>query len=384
LSTVQALRLRAGILAATQHRGRLRHTQFVGVTGSAGKTTTKEMIAAVLGTSYRVRKSPAAANDVATVAKTVLRTTKRDVFCVVEVAAGKQVGIVAAKARILRPTIAVVTNIGHDHNTIFRGLEATAAEKRTLLDGVVPGGKAVLNADDPHVRAMGDAFDGQVITFGENSAAMVRAQDVSAAWPHPLTLTVTVNDELLLVRTRLYGRHWVTSVLAALGVASAAGLPLKRAAEAIAGVGPFPGRMEPVAVGGATFINDSVKAPFWALDCIYEFLGQAQAKRKILVVGTISDYAGSSSSKYRRAAKRGLTVADEVIFVGRGAKHALKAESPRGDAALRAFHSASEAAAYLRTHVRPGDLILLKGSHGADRFDRMLPVLATPSPTPAR
>jgi UDP-N-acetylmuramyl pentapeptide synthase len=345
---------------------------FVGVTGSAGKTTTKELVAAILGSGARGRRSPGEANDLATVAKTVLRTTRRDRWCVVEVAAGRRVGLLARKAQVLRPTIAVVTNVGQDHRTIFRTLEATAAEKRALLEHAVPDGTAVLNADDPLVMAMADGFPGRVLTYGSAAGAALRAEAVHSVWPQPLRFTARFAGEAVQVQTRLLGRHWITVVLAAMGAALAAGVTLGAASEAVAAVDPLPGRMRPVRVGAVTFIDDALKAPLWALESTFGFLAEARAERKILVMGTISDYPGSASATYRRAARRALEVADEVIFVGPNAPRVLGTSSLRAAETLRTSPSARAAAQLLGGMLRPGDLVVLKGSGEADHLERIL------------
>ena len=364
----RGLKLRAGLAAATVHRRRLKHANFIGVTGSCGKTTTKELIAAALRSELRGRSSPRGRNDLALVGQTILRTTRRDSFCVVEVAAGRSPGIVARKAKVLRPNIAVVTTIGSDHYKTFRTLDATAAEKRALLVGAADGATAVLNADDPHVLAMAEGFRGRVITFGCSPAAMLRALDVRSPWPERLSFSLHCEGRVVPVRMRLCGKHWVTSALAALAVASVTGVTLERAVDALTGFEPLPGRMRPVLRDGVTFIQDDVKAPLWSLGAAFDFLAEAEAARKIAVIGTISDYPGSSARTYVRTARRALEVADEVIFAGPLAGSALKADTE----ALRAFPTASEAAEYLRSSLREGDLVLIKGSGEADGLEQVV------------
>jgi UDP-N-acetylmuramyl pentapeptide synthase len=359
-----------GLAAAALHRSRLGRVAFIGVTGSCGKTTTKELIAAVLRTELRGRQSPGEGNGLAVVGKTVLRTSGRDGFCVIEVAAG-QPGNVARTARVVRPRIAVVTNIGSDHRKTFRTLEATAAEKRALLDSVVTAGTAVLNADDPHVIAMAEGFGGAVVTFGCSPNAFLHAEDVRSPWPERLSFTLRCEGRSLPVRTLLCGKHWVSGALAALGVASAMGVPLEQAVDALATVPPTPGRMSPVWRNGVTFIRDDVKAPLWAIDAAFEFLADARAARKIAVIGTISDYSGPSTRVYPSVARRALAIADHVVFAGPNARHALRAASSAGGA-LHAFASVREAGEHLQANVREGDLVLLKGSGRADRLHRIL------------
>lgn len=367
-----AAKLRVGWVAAGWHRRRLHAVTFIGVTGSAGKTTTKEAIATVLGHSARVRRSPADANDTSVLAKTILRTTNRDRFCVIEIAAGSRPGVVAHNARLLRPHIAVVTNVGMDHRAVFRTLEGTAIEKRGLLDAVVSGGTAVLNADDPLVMGMADGFTGRVVTYGRSPTAELQAEHVFAAWPEPLSFTLRCRGQTIDIRTRLFGSHWVTGALAALAVVHACELPLERAADALAHLAPAPSRMQPIKLGGVSFINDAIKAPYWTLETVLDFLAQARARRKLLVIGTLSDYRGAAETAYRRAADRGLEVADEVLFVGRAARHARHARSARAPEALQMFSSVEPAAEYLWDRVRPGDLVVLKGSARADALEQVL------------
>ena len=368
---VRALRLRPGLAAATVHRRRLKDVAFIGVTGSCGKTTTKELIAAALASGLRGRKSPAQGNGLAVIAKTVLRTTRKDAFCVLEVAAGNPGGVARA-ARLVRPQIAVVTHVASDHRTLYRTLEAVAAEKRELLAGAGDGAIAVLNYDDPHVIAMAQGFGGPVLTFGCSSGAMLRAEEVRSPWPERLSFTLRFGERSLPVQTRLCGRHWVSSVLAALGAAVAMGVPLERSLEALAAVPPTPGRMSPVSRGGVTFVCDNIKAPLWTMGSIFEFLADAHAARKVAAIGTISDYPGSSSRAYRRAAEGALSVADEVLFVGPNASRALNARRDGDGPPLHAFATLPEAAEHLRSALREGDLVLLKGSAAPDKLHRLV------------
>ncbi len=273
-------------------------------------------------------------------------------------------------ARLLRPRIGVVTRIGLDHFSAFRTVEAVAAEKRALIAALPDDGIAVLNADDPHVIAMADGFAGRVISFGESLSATLRAEDVRSSWPDGLTFTLRTGGRSLAVRTRLHGKHSTTSVLAALGVAVGLEIPLERALDTVARCEPVPGRMSPVVDGGVAFIRDDMKAPAWSFEPVLEFLADARAARKILVVGTISDYSGSSSALYAKAARRALAVADEVVFVGPNA-HSARRVRPEGTTLLT-FDTVREAAGHFRATLRDGDLVVVKGSNRADHLMRLV------------
>jgi UDP-N-acetylmuramoyl-tripeptide--D-alanyl-D-alanine ligase len=360
-----------GVEVARRHRRRLADTAFVGVTGSVGKTTTKELAAAILATQLSGTWNPGNRNGLGNLGRTILRTRKSHGYCVLEVAAWYP-GSVARVARLVQPTIAVVTRIGLDHYKAFRSREAAALEKRALVDALPRKGCAVLNADDPYAIAMAGGFQGRVISFGESPSATLRAAEISSAWPDPLTFRLHHAGRDWPVRTRLHGKHVSTAVLAAVGVGVALGVPVERALEAVETFEPVPGRMSLVHHGGATFVRDDAKASLWSFPPVLEFLSDARAERKLLVVGTISDYSGPSTRRYRALAEEALAVVDKVVFVGPNSRHALRA---RGDVSGRvhAFETLAEAREYLDGELRPGDLILMKGSRRADGLARLIP-----------
>jgi UDP-N-acetylmuramoyl-tripeptide--D-alanyl-D-alanine ligase len=351
---------------------------FVGVTGSGGKTTTVALTTRVLANRDASNRGPADSarprgNVLPAVATRILTLPPGRRFLVVEVAASSRGRVVADSARLLRPDISVVTNVGLDHFRVFRTLDGVAAEKQSLVAHLAPGGTAVLNADDPKVDAMRGACSGRVVTFGTGQGAEVRAHEVRGAWPGRLSFTATHGEESVEVATRLVGRHWVTSVLAALAVGVAERISLAESARAVARVEPVTGRMSPVELDdGITFIRDDIKAPLWSFPLALDFLREADAERKILVIGTISDYAGAVGPKYRALAREALDVADRVLFVGHNAHLALKAkDGPRGDA-LHAVATVNDAAEAINPQLRAGDLVLLKGSMRADHLVRIV------------
>jgi UDP-N-acetylmuramoyl-tripeptide--D-alanyl-D-alanine ligase len=159
----------------------------------------------------------------------------------------------------------------------------------------------------------------------------------------------------------------VPCVLAALAVGIALGVPLATAARAVQTVPPFPRRMEVVQhPDGVTFIRDDFKAPLWSIPAALQFMREARARRKVVVIGSISDLPGPSETLkvrlYADVARQALAVADHVIFVGPQARKVLRARRQPGDAALQAFYSVEAAGDYLRTLLQPGDLVLLKDS----------------------
>lgn len=358
------------IRLAGARRGRLGGVAFVGVTGSCGKTTTKDLIAAVLASRLTGTKSSDSNNGLYAVAQTILATHARSGYCVQELGADAP-GSLDALIRLLGPRIGIVTNVGSDHYKAFRGPDAVAAEKGKLVAALPAHGVAVLNADDPRVHAMASRCAGRVLTFGLGPGAEIRAEAVTSAWPERLSFRVIHGGQSLAVRTRLCGRHWTPAVLAAIATGLALDVPLADAVAAVGSVEPRRGRMSPVEIGGVTFLRDDWKAPFWSLPAALELVREARASRKIVVIGTLSDYAGSTAPKYVAVARSALAVADHVFFVGGNAERCLRARRDAADGSLRAFPTVQAGADFLRRFLLPGDLVLLKGSIPADHLGRI-------------
>jgi UDP-N-acetylmuramoyl-tripeptide--D-alanyl-D-alanine ligase len=362
-------RLERGL--AERHRRTVAGVTFIAVTGSAGKTTTKDLIAAVLGSRHRGSKSPGTHNSAHWVSHTVLGARRGDGFCVHELGATGPGSLDDAIA-LVRPRVAVVTNVGGDHRSAFRTLEATASEKAKVVHAVPRAGFAVLNADDPRVLAMASGCRGRVLTFGLRPDADVRAESVRSSWPDRLSFMLIHGEQRVAVHTRLCGVHWIHACLAAITTGIGLGVPLPVAAAALAAVEPLPGRYQPVEARGVTFIRDEFKASLWSIAPALEFLRDARSPRKVLVLGTISDYSGRASQVYADVARQALEVADEVLFVGPQAARAGAARSHPKGAALRAFPSIREAHRHLTDTLVPGDLVLLKGSQRADHLLRLV------------
>jgi UDP-N-acetylmuramoyl-tripeptide--D-alanyl-D-alanine ligase len=342
--------------------------RFIGVTGSCAKTTTTELIAAILAQEGRVRKG-SHENTVPYLAKTILGTRPGDRFCVSEVSAHGP-GAMDEAVRLMRFHIAVVTRIGRDHYSSFRNLESTAAEKGKLVEAIPAHGAAVLNADDPRVMAMGRRTRARVITYGRSAQAEVRAENVSCIWPQRMSLDVCTQGRRHRVQTRLLGEHWTCSILAAVSTGLAAGVPLEVAIRAVEGFDPLPHRMSPhPAPGGVTFVCDTWKAPLWSMATCLDFMRQARAERKIIVIGWVCDTSKGFADRYKAILEQALDAADKIAFVGEHASAALRGRS-QGDRVV-AFGTLRELHAFLRAYLRPGDLVLLKGTGNQDHLRRI-------------
>lgn len=351
---------------ASIYRRRLRRVVFIGVTGSCGKTTTKEMIAAVLSSQYKGHKSHDNSNTLSGVVQSTLLTRPGYSFCVQEFTVG---GIgeelpLEKQFDMFKPQMGVVTTVGDDHISALGSREAIAAEKGKLIAALPKHGTAILNADDPLVLAMQSRCQGRILTYGLSPDAMLRAEDIRDDWPNRLSLTVRYEGESVRVQTQLCGAHLVPNVLAAMAVGQAMGVSLQSAAAALACMAPVPGRMYPFeSPDGVTFICDHVKAPLWAIPAALDYMRRATAKRKIIILGTLSDYKGSTPSTiYARVAREAMGVADYVFFVGRWASRSLRARRHPQDQTLQAFVTNDHINGFLSGFLEPGDLVLIKGS----------------------
>jgi UDP-N-acetylmuramoyl-tripeptide--D-alanyl-D-alanine ligase len=355
----------------SRYRSRLRGVTFIGVTGSAGKTTTKDFAAAVLATTLPGRKSPHSLNELYDIARAVRGVRQGDRFAVMELGAMSP-GFLDALLALVRPRIGVVTNIGTDHYSAYGSIDAIAAEKGKLVRALLPDGIAILNADDPRVLAMRAGFPGRVLTFGLHPEATVRAEAISASWPDRLAFTLVHGDARVRVQTQFCGTHWVSSALAAVAVGLAMGVPLDAAARALEGVAPFKGRMSPVVLAdGVTFIRDDWKASVHTIPPALDFMRAARASRKIVILGTISDHPGDNGI-YTRVVRRALDCVDVVCGIGPGAFLGLRAKQKSDDGRVLAFSSVKAAVEYFRDYFRRGDLVLLKGSNTADHLYRII------------
>jgi UDP-N-acetylmuramoyl-tripeptide--D-alanyl-D-alanine ligase len=265
-------------------------------------------------------------------------------------------------AELLRPNVAIVTMIGLEHKSTWRNCERIADAKAELVAAVEPGGFVVLNADDEFVIAMAARTRERIVTFGRSADAKYQAVEIRCAFPDRLRVKTLWPGGTLVLQTRFVGEHFWLPTLAAVATAMELGVPAEVVAERVATFDPLFARFSVLTVpGGPTFLVDTVKAPWYSLPLAFDTVAQATATRKRIVLGHLSDFAGSDS-KYRDAYRLAAAVADQVVFVG---NHAHRSKASREDldtGRFLAFTSPGDAAGFVRATSIPGELILLKGS----------------------
>jgi UDP-N-acetylmuramyl pentapeptide synthase len=363
---------RTVVTSARLWRSALGKPIFIGIAGSTGKTTTKELLLGVLRCKLRGVGNPTSLNAPPEVAKTILRSRPTHGFCVGELSE-KRPGELDEALPLLRPSVGIVTVVGDDHWSSYGSRDGIAAEISKLVAFLPTTGTAVLNADDERVLAMAGNCAAKVLTYGVSPRAELRAEDISSAWPDRLELTLVRGAERVKLRTQLCGLHWIPSVLGAVGGGLAAGLSLTECAKGIASVAPFDGRMQPVSTAdGVTFIRDDYKAPLWTMDACFDFMQTARAGRKIIVIGALSLYDPPSEDKYCKLATRAQEIADIAVVVGPGSASVLAKCKPARADSLRVFRHVRDAAEYINATVLAGDLVLLKGTNKQDHLLRII------------
>jgi UDP-N-acetylmuramoyl-tripeptide--D-alanyl-D-alanine ligase len=348
-------------------------TTVIAITGSVGKTTAKECLAAILSARAKTTKTLHNRNDDLGVPRTVRAIRPWHRFAVIEVGTDG-LGMIARSARLVRPDVAIVLSVAHTHTNVFSTLEDTAAEKAQLLVHLKRRGLAILNGDDPRVRGMADQCKARVVFFGQGEDCSVVADDVRSAWPERLRFSVRAGPEVLPVQTQLVGTHWAPSVIAALTAARACGVPLVDAVRSVRNVAPFTARMQPVVLPqGAVVIRDEQNGSPDTLDAMLKVLRESTAQRRVLVIGDISDSKAKPKKRQRAFGRLAAELSELAVFVGDHGHHAVRAAVSAGmdPANCHAIGDLRSAAELLKRELRDGDLVFLK-SRGTDHVTRIL------------
>ncbi len=348
---------------------------LIGLTGSAGKTTTKEMVACVLGAKHTVLKSAGNLNNHFGVPLQLLRLELGHAYAVIEMGMSNA-GEIALLASLAAPDWAVVTNVGVAHAQNFAsGIEGIAMAKRELVDALVPGtGIAFLNADDPRVAAFAASFAGRTVLAGRSEKARVRAVSVEERGVEGLSMEVRADGNQAQVRLQFLGAHNANNALLALAVGLEAGVSLAEGAAALALLQPGDKRGERLQVRGAQVINDCYNSNPAALSAMIETLAQLPAQRRILVAGEMLELGAESGELHARCGEQAAQAGIDWVIGVQGAALALAEAAAKTGTPALFLENADEAGAWLARELRAGDAVLLKGSRGV-RLERSLAAL---------
>jgi UDP-N-acetylmuramoyl-tripeptide--D-alanyl-D-alanine ligase len=344
--------------------------KIAGVTGSVGKTTTKEILAALLGTKLRVLKSEGNLNNEYGLPLTLFRLEETHQAAVLEMGMSRR-GELARLAAIARPDVGVVTRVSPAHLEFFASVDEIALAKRELIEGLNGrNSTAVLNADDPRVAAFGAYASGRVLTYGVEKPAFFMAQEVEDRGALGSAFDYISPEGRVRLELTVPGRHAVANALAALAAASVWGIGAAEAQSVFRGLRAPAMRGELLQFSnGAALINDSYNSSPAALQAMTELLAATpNFKRRILAAGEMRELGTASSALHREAgqfaAKTGKI--DWIIGVAGDAAQIVEGAVAAGFSRVRAkfFETPSEAAEFLGGLVASGDLLLVKGSRG--------------------
>ena len=356
----------ADTLAAWQGLARMARQRFrgpvVGITGSAGKTTTKDAIATVVGAARRIGKTTGNFNNHIGVPYSLLHLPDDAEAAVLEMGMN-HAGEIRQLARIARHDIAVVTNVGTAHIENFDSIDGIAAAKRELVETLPPGGVAVLNADDERVASFAGAHPGRSILYGVSERADVRGEDVRYEEGGARFLVAGVGE----AHCTLPGKAGVSTALAALATASVLGLELKPLLAALESLEPPKMRFQRLLHRGMTVWNDCYNSNPEAARMMVDLLAATPAERRIAVLGEMKELGHWSKKLHENVGCYVASCGVSVLVGIRGAaRHLVDAAREAGLAADAAyfFEDPVEAGNFLRGFVRPGDALLFKGSRG--------------------
>lgn len=357
--TVRAL----GALAE-HHRSKFA-IRAVGVTGSVGKTTTKDMTASVLSRRFNTLKSVGNFNTEVGVPMTVFQLWREHEAAVFEMGM-RGLGQIAELARMTRPEVGIVTNVGITHLEVLGSRENIARAKGELIEALPPGGWAVLNGDDPSCRAMARETRARVWFYGLGSLDIV-ARDVTPLSDEGVGFTLVAPEGQIAVRLPVPGRHNVYNALAAAGAGLALGLSLEEIRDGLAGFTPTEKRMQIETLGGVKILNDTYNASPASTVAALRVLREVARGRKIAVLGNMLELGPYSEAGHQEVGEEAARAqVDFLVAVGDLAGGIAEGARAAGLDRARIRHCPDNAAAFamLVDVLEPGDTVLVKGSRG--------------------
>lgn len=335
----------------------------IAITGSNGKTTTKDLTAAVLGSRFQVLKTEANYNNEIGLPLTLFGLKSAHDAAVVEMGM-RGLGQIKELADIALPTIGIVTNVGETHVELLESIENIAAAKSELVEAIDKKGIIILNADDPYVLAMRAKAKGKVVTFGCAADADIRASAIETVGQVTKFICKVDGNHSEFILP-MVGRHNVYNALAAIAAGRELGLTIGELQAGIAGVVAAKMRLEMSKVGAYTVINDAYNASPMSMEAAIATLAEVAPERKVAVLGDMLELGFAAKEAHTKIgvnlAEKNVTV---VVTVGTMAKHIVAAARKHGVKQAIACSSHQEAADALKKVLQAGDTILFKGSRG--------------------
>lgn len=391
-----------GLADLARHVRREAALPVVAVTGSVGKTTTKDMTAHLLATRGPVLKTEGNLNNQYGLPLTLLRLTPGHTAAVLEMGMSAP-GEIRALSTLAEPDVATITRIAPVHLEFFPSVDAIAEAKAEILEGLRPGGTAVLNGDDPRVLAIGERFSGRVVWFGRDRRFEVSAENERVDTPPPvdglssgpssertkatrasrgsgigMTFDLRVAGRSVAVALPLAGPHFVTNFLAAAAAAHVLGVPLEAMAEAATSLRPARHRGEVRRLGErVVLLDDCYNSSPEALEAALVTLSLLPGERRVAVLGDMLELGPTGPALHRERGRALAGRVDALVGVGPLAREIVEGARGAGmpPGSLHHFATAAEAALALSRLLRPGDAVLVKASRGV-RLEAVVDALA--------
>jgi UDP-N-acetylmuramoyl-tripeptide--D-alanyl-D-alanine ligase len=338
----------------------------VGITGSNGKTTTKEMLAGILKQKGPVHKNEGNLNNHIGVPLTLLKLDRRHRSSVVEMGMSAT-GEIDTLARLVSPDVGVITNIGPAHLEFLGTMDMVALAKAELLSNLKSDGTAVLNADDRYFTTLRNKCSGRVLSFGIEDEADVRAFDIRQGKDFT-DMTIGADGSTVKVRLPAIGRHNIYNALAAAAGAAAVGMSLDAVKYGLEDFSPVAMRSELKQIKGRTVLADYYNANPGSVQAALETLISLRAgRRSVAVLGDMLELGETAADAHREVGRTAARLGvDVIIAMGTLSKHildgAIEAGMPKDRVIMAGSHA--EAAALLKERSRNGDAVLIKGSRG--------------------
>ena len=344
-------------------RGRL-SIPVVGITGSVGKTTTREMIAAALGAGLRVYKTPGNSNSQVGVPITMSQIAPEDEIAVIELGMSEP-GELTRIAQVARPTMAVITNIGIAHIEQLGSQENILREKLTIQDGLQPGGLLLLNGDDPLLKGAKAREGFRTLYYGTGENCHYRAEEVRVENGRP-AFTAVCGEKRVPVRLNVLGLHNVSNAMAALAAAEESGIPMENAAAALEEFRGFQHRQQIFEKDGITVLDDTYNASPVSMKAAIEVLAGLDRKGRHIAVLADMKELGEETERFHYEVGAFLKdfPVDVLVTCGElAARIGDGAEECGGAGSVRRFLDREEMADFLKGCLQPGDCVLFKGSN---------------------
>ena len=336
---------------------------LIAVTGSAGKTTTKEAIAHVLSTRFRVLKSEGNFNNHFGLPLMLLKLEPVHDMAVIGMGMSHS-GEIRALAKIAQPEMGVVTNVAAVHLEFFDSLAGIARAKYELIESLPGNGIAVLNSDDEYVSQFGRNFKGKVVMYGTRTAADVRAENIQSRGQEGCEFDVVIGGTREHAILPLVGEHNVLNALAAVAVGLERGLKPSEAVASLATMAAADKRGQVLHLGNITAINDCYNSNPKALEAMVDALATMKATRRMVVAGEMLELGAAGEEMHRRAGQHIAEKNIDVLLGVRGLAQAMVESAKQAGIRAEFVLDSEQAGEWLAREARDGDVVLLKASRG--------------------